>query len=86
VLEALAAGVPVVTTDRGAIGETVTDGENGFVLDDPNPDVLAACVLTLLDDPKLRARFSRAARDAYLERFTQAQADRVLCDWLAAVE
>ena len=32
VIEALAAGVPVVTTDRGAIRETVVDGESGFVL------------------------------------------------------
>jgi glycosyltransferase involved in cell wall biosynthesis len=86
VLEALAAGVPVVTTDRGAIRETVTDGENGFVLDDPDPRELAACVLTLLDDAELCARFSRAAREAYLEHFTQSQADLVLCLWLAAVE
>jgi glycosyltransferase involved in cell wall biosynthesis len=85
VLEALAAGVPVVTTDRGAIPETVTHGENGFVLDQPDPDALAACVLTLLNDTDLRGRFSRAARDAYLDRFTQARADQVLCDWLTTV-
>jgi glycosyltransferase involved in cell wall biosynthesis len=85
VLEALAAGVPVVTTNRGAIRETVTDGENGFVLDDPDPDAVATCILRLLDDAKLRARFAHAARDAYLARFTQTRADEVLCAWLAAV-
>ena len=85
VVEALAAGIPVVTTNRGAIGETVVDGESGFVLDEPDPPVLASCVLRLLDDDSLRERQSRAARDRYLSLFTQERADRRLADWLVAV-
>ena len=56
------------------------------MLDDPDPAVLAEWVLTLLEDAELYDRFSRAARAAYLARFTQARADQVLCDWLAAVK
>jgi glycosyltransferase involved in cell wall biosynthesis len=85
VLEALAAGLPVVTTDRGAIAETVLDGECGFVLEDPVPDQLAARLLTLLRDDDLRTRMSEAACLRYRERFTQEQADDRLADWLAGV-
>ena len=85
VLEALAAGVPVVTTDRGAISETVVDGESGYVLAEPEPTKLAACVSRLLDDPGLRARMSKSARDRYLAEFTQERADGRLVDWLERV-
>jgi len=83
VLEGLAAGLPVVTTDRGAIAESV--GDAGFVLPDPAPRELADRIVVLLRDAGLRGRMSRAARRRYLERFTQDQADRRLADWLEKV-
>ncbi|MEA2143178.1 MAG: hypothetical protein QOI64_1608 [Solirubrobacteraceae bacterium] len=82
VLEALAAGLPIVTTDRGAIAETVVHGESGFVLDQPAPDQLADCILKLLGEPGLRARMGRSARDRYLGHFTQEIADRRMAEWL----
>lgn len=82
VLEALAAGLPVVTTDRGAIAETVIDGETGFVLGQPVREQLADRTLELLGVPGLRARMGRAARERYLGHFTQEIADRRLADWL----
>ena len=85
VLEALAAGLPVVTTDRGAIAETVIDGECGFVLPEPDPQALAEKMLLLLRDPTLRERMGEAARARYLERFTQTAADRALASWLEDV-
>lgn len=85
VLEALAAGLPVVTTNRGAIADTVIDGENGFVLAEPSPAELASRLLQLLRDQVLRERMSHAARTQYLERFTQDHADQVLVDWLEHV-
>jgi glycosyltransferase involved in cell wall biosynthesis len=85
VLEALAAGVPVVSTNRATIAETVGDGEAGFILPNPDPTELATRILLLLADPALRARMSRAARHRYLAHFTQEQADRRLADWLTAV-
>ena len=86
VLEALAAGLPVVTTNRGAIADTVIDGESGFVLADPSPTELASRLLQLLRNPGLREQMSYAARRRYLERFTQAHADRALVDWLEHVD
>jgi glycosyltransferase involved in cell wall biosynthesis len=82
VLEALAAALPVVTTNRGAIAETVTDGETGFVMREPLPQDLADRLLRLLRDGDLRNRMSLAARASYLQRFTQNEADRRLADWL----
>jgi len=85
VLEAMAAGLPVVTTDRGAIRETVVDGSCGFVLADPDPRELADRMLVLLRDRTLRDRMGRAARERYLERFTQPATDRALASWLESV-
>ena len=85
VLEGLAAGLPVVTTDRGAIAETVVDGESGFVLDNPVPEQLAERILRLLEDDELRARMAGAARARYEALFSQERADRRLADWLIAV-
>jgi glycosyltransferase involved in cell wall biosynthesis len=85
VLEALAAGLPVVGTDRGAIGETVENGRSGFVLDDPTPQVLADVTARLLDDDDLRKAMGRAARERYLADFTQEAADRALAEWLSRI-
>jgi glycosyltransferase involved in cell wall biosynthesis len=85
VLEAIAAGLPVVTTDRGAIAETVTDGESGFVLEEPVPEQLADRVIELLENDRLRERMAKAARARYLAEFTQEAADRKLADWLTEI-
>lgn len=85
VLEAMSAGLPVVTTDRGAIAETVIDNECGFVLEEPIPAELADRVLRLLRDEALRHKMGQAARERYLSVFTQEKADRRLADWLEEV-
>jgi glycosyltransferase involved in cell wall biosynthesis len=82
VIEALAAGVPLVTTDRGAIRESVTDGVEGFVLAEPDPAQIAERLLRLLRDEDLRTRMGAAARERYRSEFTQERADRLLADWL----
>jgi glycosyltransferase involved in cell wall biosynthesis len=85
VLEAMALGLPVIVTDRGAIAETVVDSECGYILSDPVPSDLADRMIRLLDDPDLQSSMGRAARNRYLARFTQEAADRALADWLARV-
>ena len=86
ILEGLAAGIPVVTTDRGAIAETVVDGESGFVLAEPVPEQLAERILALLNDSDLRARMAEAARARYEGSYSQERTDRRLADWLEAVD
>jgi glycosyltransferase involved in cell wall biosynthesis len=67
VLEALAAGKAVATTDLGADGLDLTPGEQAAVADDEG--ALAREVVALLDDPNQRRRMGAAGRAHVAERF-----------------
>lgn len=59
-LEALQAGLPIVTTAVGGVAETTTDNENGFVLPtDCEPSEIADKLATLASDPNTRNRFGQ---------------------------
>jgi glycosyltransferase involved in cell wall biosynthesis len=60
-LEALAVGRPVLTTLAAGSPELVRDGENGLVVDPPDPGALAAAIDRFLDDAQLRDRLERSA-------------------------
>lgn len=62
VLEAFAAGVPVVATNVGGIPEIATDGENALLVPPDSPEILAQAILSLKRDPQLRSRFIANAR------------------------
>lgn len=63
ILEAQAAGLPVVTNPAYGIAEQVDDGESGLFVDPTDPDELARTVASLLDDPAERERLGRNARE-----------------------
>jgi glycosyltransferase involved in cell wall biosynthesis len=69
-IEAQAAGLPVVSTSAGGIPYIVKDGETGLLVPPGDDDAMARASLRLLDEPGLALRLSRAARVACLERFT----------------
>jgi len=69
-VEATAAGLPIVSTDRGAIRQSVHDGVNGFLLKDPEPMLMAEKIAALIKDRSLRQEMSEASRSLYEERFT----------------
>jgi glycosyltransferase involved in cell wall biosynthesis len=60
VLEAMAAGVPVIATDAGGTGELVKDGCNGVLVPCAAPAELAAAISRVLSDADLRGRLVRA--------------------------
>jgi glycosyltransferase involved in cell wall biosynthesis len=62
VMQAMACGVPVVSTPVGAIGEAVDDGITGLFAEPRSAASLAERLAKLRDDPGLRARYSAAAR------------------------
>ncbi|HJU88872.1 MAG TPA: glycosyltransferase [Gemmatimonadaceae bacterium] len=62
-VEAMAAGKPVVCTDVGSCREAVLDGVTGFVVPPSRPDAFAERLAKLLDDPDLRARMGAAGRE-----------------------
>ncbi|MFH1372873.1 MAG: glycosyltransferase family 4 protein [bacterium] len=60
-IQALTAGLPVVTTDAGGISEVVTDGDNGLIVKSHDPAGLAECIIQLVESPALAERLSRNA-------------------------
>lgn len=62
VIEAQAAGVPVVATPVGGIRETVVDGETGLLVPPRDAAALAAAIVRLLDGPEEAARLAASAR------------------------
>ena len=70
VLEAQAAGVPVVTTRVGGIPTAVDDGRTGFLLEPRDVAGLQAALVGLLTDPAGRKAVGEAARAASVERFS----------------
>ena len=62
VAEALAAGLPIITTPVGALPEMVRDGENGFLIPPGRPDRLAEALAQLAGRRDLRARLGRNSR------------------------
>lgn len=67
ILEALAAGLPVVASNVGGIPELVRPGVNGLLVKPANPHDLAAAVSKLIDDDKLRRRLASNARESVRE-------------------
>jgi glycosyltransferase involved in cell wall biosynthesis len=62
VLEAMASGVPVVSTRVGQAAELIADGENGLLADVDDVEALAAAVHRVYDDALLRERLRAAGR------------------------
>lgn len=80
-LEAMAAGLPVVASDSGGIPEAV--GDAGFLVAERDVEALAARIAELLADATLRERLGAAARARVLSRFdlhTQAARLETLYD------
>ena len=68
VIDAEAAGLPVITTDWVGCRDTVVDGENGFLVPPYNADALAEKIKLLSDDAELRRQIGKSAR-AYAEKY-----------------
>jgi len=70
VIEAQAAGVPVVATAVGGIKETVVDGETGLLVPARDPEALAAAIRWLLEHPTEAGRLADEARRRAVERYS----------------
>lgn len=82
--EAMACGLPVVTTDRGGNAEVVAEGWNGLLVrPHDSPEAFAAAIRALLDDPALRQRMGEANRRLAEARFGWS---RVAAELLAVLE
>jgi glycosyltransferase involved in cell wall biosynthesis len=82
ILEAMAAGLPVVSTATGDIAAMVRDGETGLTVPRDDPAAMAEAVAALLDDPDRALRLARRAHEE-VERHTWA---RVSEEWADVYE
>ena len=69
VLEAFAAGVPVVSTSTGDLAALVRDGETGVLVPADDPAAMAKAMLHVLELPERARALARAARED-VQRFT----------------
>lgn len=83
ILEAMAAGLPVIATTVGAIPATVTHEMGGLLVEPGDADALSAAIRRLVDDPALRMKMGAFNRRVYESRF---RPERMLADFLACVE
>ena len=68
-IEAQAAGCPVIATDVGGTSEALVDGMTGRLVHERTPDHLARAVLEVLFDPTWRNRAKRQANNFVAKRF-----------------
>jgi glycosyltransferase involved in cell wall biosynthesis len=83
VLEAMAAGRPVVGTRVCGASEVIADGETGLLVPPQDPAALAAAVISLLGAPAKAARMGHAGRVRLLRHY---QARRMVADTCALYE
>jgi N-acetyl-alpha-D-glucosaminyl L-malate synthase BshA len=82
-LEAMACGVPVVSSNVGGLPELNVDGETGFVVPVGDIEALAERTMQLLQDSALHAKMSRAALHRATTEFTK---ERIVPMYEAAYE
>ena len=82
ILEAMQHGLPVVSTDEGAVPDMVADGENGFVCRRKDVEGLAQALERLLLDEALRHRMGAEGYRIYQEKFTLQCFERRLVECL----
>lgn len=78
VLEAMALGVPVVTTGVNGLNETVIDGVTGLIVPEHDPASLADALARLLADPELASRLAEAGRHHVEQGFTLERSVSIL--------
>jgi glycosyltransferase involved in cell wall biosynthesis len=71
-IEAMAAGVPVLSTDVGGVGDLIRHGQTGWLVPPGDPPALAQAIRTLLAQPDLRQRLAVAARPVVLAQHEAA--------------
>ena len=69
ILEAMAAGVPVVASRIGGIPDLIRDGETGLLFDPKDPADIRRQVSRISTDPELRARLGANGQAEALRRF-----------------
>jgi glycosyltransferase involved in cell wall biosynthesis len=70
IIEAMAAGVPVIATRVGAAEEIIQDGKGGLLIEAGSASAIRQALLCLLQEPKERILLANAARQIVSDRFS----------------
>jgi glycosyltransferase involved in cell wall biosynthesis len=73
IVEAMAAGLPIISTNKGAIVESVIDGYNGYIVGDKCPEAIAQHLHSLATDNNLLSTLSSNAIAHYNANFTETK-------------
>ncbi len=84
-MEAMATGLPVISTDAGGQGEVVIDGVTGWLVPRRDPIALAAAMRAVASDPRRARAIGRTARHLIEDRFNPAEHTRTLSSCLNAL-
>jgi glycosyltransferase involved in cell wall biosynthesis len=71
IIEAMSAGLPIIATDKGAITESVIEGQNGFIVPALDPNPIADKIIILMNDKKLRTKMGKRSREIYENKFME---------------
>jgi glycosyltransferase involved in cell wall biosynthesis len=85
ILEAMAMGRAIVTTDSSGCRETVTQDVNGILVPPRDPAALAAAMERFVRDPDLAPRMGQRSREMAEERFDVRRVNRVLLEHMDLV-
>jgi len=78
VLEAMAMGRAIITTDAPGCRETVVEGENGFLVPVRSADALAQAMLKFLQDPALATRMGQRSRQIAEQKYDVHKVNAVM--------
>ena len=78
VLEAMAMGRPIITTDAPGCRETVIDGENGFLVPVKSVDALVEAMQRFIDNPDLAVEMGRRSREIAEEKYDVHKVNAVM--------
>jgi len=86
IIEAMAAGLPVIGSSAGGIPEVVSDGETGLVFRSGSASELASCIEWMIRNPDLRSRLAAAASEQVRSRFDiYGHAARLYAEYAAVI-
>ncbi len=68
-MEAMSCSVPVIGTDAGGVPELITHGKTGVLVSPKSPELLAAAIRNLANDPALATQLGQAGRDLIVREY-----------------
>ena len=78
VLEAMAMGRAIITTDAPGCRETVIDGDNGFLVPVKSVDALVEAMTRFIEDPDLAVRMGKRSREIAVEKYDVHKVNAVM--------